>query len=174
MSFVDCLTLQYNDKANNSLSKHAVAAGSPQTSTAKAVLALVLTLTTCCCICHYYYYDNYCSDLYQLDSEDWRSRPAVRYAQPVMSTANTINTEFGSASDTKSSLKASAVYKGKWVAEVVLAREVGHEVNAYRGKRATVLQLKRSRARAKMYNRGTALHKGDGENTRLFSKVIVL
>jgi hypothetical protein len=89
-----------------------------------------------------------------------------------MSTANTINTEFGGTSNlTKSSIKSSAVYRGKWVAEVVLAREVGHEVNAYRGKRATVLQLKRSRARAKMYNRGTALRKGEGENIRLFTKV---
>jgi hypothetical protein len=136
------------------------------------VLALTLTTRYCTCILHHNFYNNnYCSNLYQLDSEDWRGRPAVRYAQAVMSTANTINTEFGSASDTKNSLKASAVYRGKWVAEVVLAREVGHEVNAYRGKRATVLQLKRSRARAKMYNRGTALRKGEGENIKLFSKV---
>lgn len=40
----------------------------------------------------------------------------------------------------------------QWVAEVCAAREVGRELTAYKNKKGTVLELKRKRAEAKMYN----------------------
>lgn len=40
----------------------------------------------------------------------------------------------------------------QWVAEACVARKVGREVKAYKDKKDTVLELKRKRAEAKMYN----------------------
>lgn len=40
----------------------------------------------------------------------------------------------------------------KWLAEVCVARKVGGEVKAYKNKKDTVLQLRKKRAEAKMYN----------------------
>ena len=40
----------------------------------------------------------------------------------------------------------------QWVAEVCVARKVGREVKAYKDKKDTVLELRRKRAEAKMYN----------------------
>ncbi|CAM9640062.1 unnamed protein product, partial [Sphacelaria rigidula] len=76
------------------------------------------------------------SDLYQLESPDWKGRPPYAAAQPVFSSDNT----------------EDKWYLGKWVAEVCVAREVGRELKAYKDKRDTVLELRRKRAEAKMYN----------------------
>lgn len=43
----------------------------------------------------------------------------------------------------------------KWVAEVCVVRKVGRELKAYKDKKGTVLQLKKKRAEAKMYNKVT-------------------
>ena len=95
------------------------------------------------------------SDLYQLESSDYRGRPPLDGAQPVTCVANT----------------EQNLYRNKWVAEVVLAREVGKEVLAYRDKRTDVTELKRSRAKAKMYSAGTSLLRGEGQNLKLSQKV---
>lgn len=43
----------------------------------------------------------------------------------------------------------------QWVAEVCVAREVGRELKAYKDKKDTVMELRRKRAEAKMYNEVT-------------------
>jgi hypothetical protein len=55
---------------------------------------------------------------------------------------------------------------------VEVAYAIGKEVKIYRKKRNAVLELKRNRARAKMYNAGTPLQ--DGEDPLLHTKVCAL
>eukprot|EP00904_Undaria_pinnatifida_P003525 jgi/Undpi1/13173/HiC_scaffold_8.g02835.m1 len=96
------------------------------------------------------------SDLYQLKEVDWKGRPPYEFAQPVFSVENT----------------QDKWYKGKWVAEVCAAREVGRGVKAYKGKKDTVLQLRRKRAEAKMYNDGTPFLDGNGADPKKFEKAV--
>lgn len=42
--------------------------------------------------------------------------------------------------------------RGQWVAEVCVAREVGEALKAYKDQKHTMLELRRKRAEAKMYN----------------------
>ncbi|CBJ34059.1 conserved unknown protein [Ectocarpus siliculosus] len=76
------------------------------------------------------------NDLYQLEAPDWKGRAPYEHAQPVFSVENT----------------GDKWYMGKWVAEACVARKVGREVKAYKDKKDTVLELRRKRAEAKMYN----------------------
>eukprot|EP00903_Cladosiphon_okamuranus_P010786 g10192.t1 len=96
------------------------------------------------------------SDLYQLESPDWKGRGAYEVAQPVFNVENT----------------EDKWYMGKWVAEVCVARKVGREVKAYKDKKDTVLELKRKRAEAKMYNEGTPLEEGVGADPAKFKNAV--
>ncbi|CAM9192623.1 unnamed protein product, partial [Discosporangium mesarthrocarpum] len=95
-------------------------------------------------------------ELYQLEKADWKGRPPYETAQSVFSVDNT----------------GDKWYKGKWVAEVCVAREVGREIKAYKDKKDTVMELKRKRAEAKMYNEGTPLLDGNGADPRQFAKSV--
>jgi hypothetical protein len=94
------------------------------------------------------------SDLYALDAPDWTGRTPQEGAQPVFSVENT----------------GDKLFLNKWVADVRLAYKVGDEIAAYKKKRKTVVELKRSRAHAKMYNEGTPLLNGEGENPRKYNR----
>eukprot|EP00752_Nemacystus_decipiens_P006748 g6063.t2 len=96
------------------------------------------------------------SDLYQLESADWKGRGPYEVAQPVFNVENT----------------EDKWYMGKWVAEVCVARKVGREVKAYKDKKDTVLELRRKRAEAKMYNEGTPLESGVGADPSKFQKAV--
>ncbi|CAM9423368.1 unnamed protein product, partial [Scytosiphon promiscuus] len=96
------------------------------------------------------------SDLYQLEAPDWKGRPPYEFAQPVFSVENT----------------EDKWYMGKWIAEACVARKVGREVKAYKDKKDTVLELKRKRAEAKMYNEGTPLEEGVGADPSKFQKAV--
>ncbi|CAM9323183.1 unnamed protein product [Ectocarpus sp. 12 AP-2014] len=96
------------------------------------------------------------NDLYQLEAPDWKGRAPYEHAQPVFSVENT----------------GDKWYMGKWVAEACVARKVGREVKAYKDKKDTVLELRRKRAEAKMYNDGTPFEEGAGADESKFSKAV--
>ena len=92
------------------------------------------------------------SRLYPLDKPDWRGRPPVRDATPVVSCYNTNN----------------QIYKGTWIAEAIIFRKIGSLIRAFKEKHHLMEQLLHWRAKMKMYNFDT-VHQG-GEDPKRFAK----
>lgn len=86
------------------------------------------------------------SNLYQLDSPDWRKRPPLLDAQPVNDIATT----------------GKDIYLNSWIAEATVLRQYGNAIRAFKNEEALAIQLSRARAFIKMYKTDTT--HSDGPN----------
>ena len=75
------------------------------------------------------------SDLYALDKMDWKGRPVIQGAYPVVDVSNTDN----------------AMHVGSWVAECTLHKGIGSFIASFKDKQYLMEKLYRCRAQMKMY-----------------------
>ncbi len=92
------------------------------------------------------------SNLYPLDKPDWKNRPAVLGARPVIDTSNSGN----------------SFCKDTWVAECVIHKRIGGFLRTFKQQQHKMSDLYHARAEMKMYAENTP--HASGPNLRKYLK----